>query len=65
MSNPFEYLARAHDCLLKADDAPTQDLRQNWLNAAENWLRMVPPDLRTPTAERDRSMQQVISKTVH
>jgi len=65
MSNPFEYLTRAHDCLLKAVHAPNQDLRQDWLNAAENWLRMVPQELRTPTAERDQSTQQVTSKTLH
>jgi hypothetical protein len=70
MSDPFEYLARAKDCLLKAGDAPNQDLKQNWLDAADNWLRMVPQDLRTRAerfeeAERDQSIQEVASRTWH
>jgi hypothetical protein len=70
MSDPFDYLARAKDCLLKAENAPNRDLRQNWLDAADNWLRMVPQDLRTlaemfEEAERDHSMQEVASRTWH
>jgi hypothetical protein len=70
MSDPLEYLARAQDCLIKAGDAPNRDLRQSWLDAAENWLRMVPHDLRTlaemfETAERDQRMQQVAPKIWH
>jgi hypothetical protein len=69
MSDPFEYLARAKDCLLKAGDAPNRDVRQGWLDAAENWLRMVPQELRTAEmfeeAERDQSMQRVPSNSWH
>ena len=45
MSDPLEYLARAQECLLKAMNAPNKAARQNWLDGAENWLRMVPRDL--------------------
>jgi hypothetical protein len=64
MSDPFEYLARAKNCLLKAMDAPNQVLRQNWLDAADNWLLMAPQDLRT-LAERDKNMEQLPSRKWH
>jgi hypothetical protein len=70
MSDLFEYLARAKDCLLKAGDAPNRDLREIWLNAADNWLSMVPQDLRTlaemfEKAEPDQNMRRVASKLWH
>jgi hypothetical protein len=70
MSDPLEYLARAQECLLKAGDAPNQDLRQSWLDVAENWLRMVPQDLRTlaeifEKVAREQAMQQQASKLWH
>ena len=70
MSDPFEYLARAKACLIKAGDAPNRDLRQYWLDAAENWLCMVPQNLRTlaemfEEGERDQSRQRVPSNIWH
>jgi hypothetical protein len=47
VSEPFEYLANAQDCLRRASNAPNRELRERWLGLAESWLGMVPKDLRS------------------
>jgi hypothetical protein len=70
MADPLKYLAHAQDCLCKADDAPTAEVRDRWLDLAESWLVMVPQDLRTLETlfERDvpeQGLHRQTSRTRH